>query len=266
MYAPLENGYHPIFSIFQKISLFDTLTIEKTLEKTVSIDSNFSELEQNNILQKVYNYFENKLSCGFNIQIQKSIPLGSGMGGGSSNAATFLNVLHHHYSISKENILSCAKTLGSDITFFLDTEIAKVSGCGEIIHKLPSIIYPAFILIVPNLSSETQAVYNKFDSLNKFRIQNKELENELESNHIGPNDLKESVWSTHTDYKFIENKVNALNIGTLQLSGSGSTMFIPLQETKNIAEIKTRLSKCLPSCKIIEAYAIQDNQFSPNLS
>lgn len=264
VYAPLENGYHPIFSIFQKISLFDSITIEKIPLKKITLTSNIQTLEQDNILHKVYNYFEAQLNCGFRINVQKEIPLGSGMGGGSSNAAIFLNFLHIHHKIIKEDIIKCANTLGSDIAFFLDNSIATVSGFGEIIHSLANIYYPAFLLICPNIMSNTQEIYTKFDRLNKYREQNALIEDQLKSKHLGPNDLKESVWSTHTDYQTIECIVNELNIGPLHLSGSGSTLFIPLNDAENINEKKLRLSKSLAGCKIIDAYAIKDDSFHPS--
>ena len=101
VFLPRPNGLHPIRSLFQTISLHDTLTIKKTDSNILKIRSNNHALERDNLLYDIYNAYKDDIPFGMELNLNKRIPLGGGLGGGSSNAACFLSYLnkeHLYYS------------------------------------------------------------------------------------------------------------------------------------------------------------------------
>ena len=148
----LENGYHDICSIMQSVSLYDDITIEPHSELfvTCSVKSitghNNLVYEVASKLQKLYS-----VSLGANIHIEKNIPLSSGLGGGSSNAATVLHGLNELWALdlSQEELKDIGSGFGSDIPFFLKYGTAYSYGSGTQIRQLPTLKEHTFLLIDP---------------------------------------------------------------------------------------------------------------------
>jgi 4-diphosphocytidyl-2-C-methyl-D-erythritol kinase len=258
VYAPKVNGYHPIYSIFQKISLHDTLHITPTPEKKLRIDSNIADLEKTNILQTIYQTLATEINCGFYIKLEKKIPLGGGLGGGSSDAATFLKYLtdKQYISTSKEKIKELALSIGSDVPFFLSYNTALVSGTGDIITPIHEKKFKEFLLILPRISSDTPNIYQSCDTHKDYRQTiDTQAEALILNGHLGPNDLKAAVWRSHPIYKEIEEKINKLKLGTIHLSGSGSTLFVIPSKNTPIDQQIEKISNVLENCDIIHVHA-----------
>ena len=100
------DGYHNLQSIFEKINLFDHLTFESRRDNKILLKSNIKALEEENIIIDVINLMREKSkvkTTGLNINLRKNIPIGSGLGGGSSNAATALIAVNRLWKINKSN-------------------------------------------------------------------------------------------------------------------------------------------------------------------
>ncbi|HOV37207.1 MAG TPA: 4-(cytidine 5'-diphospho)-2-C-methyl-D-erythritol kinase, partial [Spirochaetales bacterium] len=119
VFPPREDGYHPIYSIFQSVSWFDELEICSLKEdKTCIIEGEFPFPPENNLIWKAVKVF---LSCigketGLRIRIKKEIPMGAGLGGGSSNAASTLVALNHLFNLpfTDEELALMGEKIGSD--------------------------------------------------------------------------------------------------------------------------------------------------------
>ena len=117
------DGYHNLQSIFEKINLFDVLTFESRRDNKILLKSNIKALEEENIIIDVINLMREKSkvkTTGLNINLRKNIPIGAGLGGGSSNAATALIAVNRLWKINKNNeyLKRLSLSIGSDIPFF----------------------------------------------------------------------------------------------------------------------------------------------------
>ena len=164
------DGFHEIESLFQTISLFDTLTItpadmfELTLNSQSAGLANSKLLQKNNLLEKVFDYFFTQFKIKpLKVDLNKQIPLGAGLGGGSSDAAGFMHALNkiNHLSLSPQRLEKIAALFGSDVPFFIRGGIAQVSGRGEIIKQLPLFPKLHIILIYPQIHISTKEAYEE---------------------------------------------------------------------------------------------------------
>ena len=135
------DGYHLIESNFQILSFFDEIEVKLTNSGKVNCRTDISSLDNSeNIAFKAINSMDQyKLKeIGLDIFLKKKIPIGSGLGGGSSNAASVLLILNHFYNakLSIEYLKNIAKHLGADVPFFLDGYNCFVSGIGDILKRV----------------------------------------------------------------------------------------------------------------------------------
>lgn len=164
-----KDGYHDLFSLCQSVSLFDTLDIGSTLKKNIcSIKGNFNFKEDQNIIKKAYNIFKEHtgVETGFEVKVEKKIPTGAGLGGGSSNAASALMsfFMLSGKAFSKSCKKKMAKALGSDVLFFLEATTALISGRGDIVKPVKSGLDYSVIIIYPGFSIDTSAAYGWLDN------------------------------------------------------------------------------------------------------
>jgi 4-diphosphocytidyl-2-C-methyl-D-erythritol kinase len=134
------DGYHEIASIIQTIDLHDTLTLEPSDEITLECDR--PELvSPDNLVLKAARLLkeESGTGQGARISLRKRIPVSSGLGGGSSDAAATLKGLNSLWGLvlSLDDLMSLAAKLGSDVPFFLHSGTAMVHGRGELVRPLP---------------------------------------------------------------------------------------------------------------------------------
>ena len=167
-----RGNYHEILSRFVLCEqLFDEIYFEKSNSFTIECDN--KEIKEN-IIQKAIDElkkagFSNELDEFFSshkIIINKQIPIGAGLGGGSSNAATFLLMVNDelNLNIKRENLMQIASKIGADVTFFVSGyRAANVSGIGEIIEEFDDEV-PNLNIFTPNVFCSTPMVYQEFRS------------------------------------------------------------------------------------------------------
>ncbi|EAI7265266.1 4-(cytidine 5'-diphospho)-2-C-methyl-D-erythritol kinase [Campylobacter coli] len=170
-----ERRYHLLESRFILLkNLFDEIYIvDKSSDspKGFEIISNFNC--EDNIITKAYwllcqNGYQNELEEFFktkSLKLIKNIPTCAGLGGGSSDCASFLMLINEELNLklSTQKLIELSTQLGSDIAFFLSGfESANVSGCGEIIEEFNDTI-PNLEWIFPEVSCQTKKVYDEFD-------------------------------------------------------------------------------------------------------
>ena len=166
-----EDGYHPLSSLFQLISLHDLISVELT-EKSVthiSIIGMESVPVTQNLMYKATKLFLNAIGATAKIviHITKRIPMQGGLGGGSSNAATMLLLLQHiyNYPLEEHQLQVLGLLLGSDVPFFLyQTPCAYVEGRGELVIPITPRKDLAVILSVPlNFGVSTKRAFYDLD-------------------------------------------------------------------------------------------------------
>lgn len=167
-----RGNYHEILSRFVLCEqLFDEIYFEKSNSFAIECDN--KEIKEN-IIQKAIDElkkagFSNELDEFFSshkIIINKQIPIGAGLGGGSSNAATFLLMVNDelNLNIKRENLMQIASKIGADVTFFVSGyKAANVSGIGEIIEEFNDEV-PNLNIFTPNVFCSTPMVYQEFRS------------------------------------------------------------------------------------------------------
>ena len=167
-----RGSYHEILSRFILCEqLFDEIYFERSNSFAIECDN--KEIKEN-IIQKAIDElkkagFSNELDEFFSshkIIINKQIPIGAGLGGGSSNAATFLLMVNDelNLNIKRENLMQIASKIGADVTFFVSGyKAANVSGIGEIIEEFDDEV-PNLNIFTPNIFCSTPMVYQEFRS------------------------------------------------------------------------------------------------------
>jgi len=166
------DGFHEIYSFFKTILLHDDIEIsinKKINKKIIQIEGNFSCSNENNLIYKATELFMEKLEAYFfvNFTVNKVIPEGGGLGGGSSNAAAVLKALNAHFNnyFNKNDLKNIASLIGSDIPFFLEeSTIALVTGKGDIVEPI-SIDMPEYqlLLVYPGFKVKTADAYSWLD-------------------------------------------------------------------------------------------------------
>ena len=234
-----EDGYHFIESLFHTIDLFDIIKIEESKEFKISTSGKYklNDNEEDNIVAKIFYHFKNQMELkkNYKINIEKNIPTGAGLGGGSSNAATMIKFFLEELNIKPDNeLIESFSKFGADIPFFIKGGLSWVSGIGEKIYSFNFTLPYKIILIYPNINVSTKLAYSKFteNDFNKSDIFY--IKNLLEKNgRINFNDLyshiynifEKNVFNIEPKIKEYKEKAETEIKRKICMSGSGSSLF-----------------------------------------
>ena len=197
-----EDGFHELYMHMVPVSLYDTLTFAKNKTQGLNFQikgASFSESDEENLVVRAVRAFEkvSKIKVHYDIYLEKKIPYGAGLGGGSGNAAGTLRTLNYIFRnsnqsaglISKETIYEIALELGSDVPFFLNPSPTEIRGRGEKLRNLPD--YPKFhvLIIKPSFSISTLRAYQncipkrqvEYPTILSFDELNSQMNNQFES-------------------------------------------------------------------------------------
>ncbi len=166
------DGYHELYTLMQPVSLFDKISIETDDGDGIFLECPNSNIpsDSSNLAFRAASLFLKKtdIKSSISIKIEKSIPVGAGLGGGSSNAATVLISLNTllKAGLGDEELKDMAAEIGSDVPFFIMKSAAIGTGRGEVLRglKVPSLYY---VLINPGFSVSTRWVYDNLDLTNR---------------------------------------------------------------------------------------------------
>jgi 4-diphosphocytidyl-2-C-methyl-D-erythritol kinase len=161
------DGYHGLISIFQLVSLYDELEIQLSPETGVRLHDQTGFPQEENIVFKAARLFQAaaQWQAGLDITLAKRIPMGAGMGGGSSDAAATLKALNalSGGALAESSVFELAAQLGSDVPFFLSSPCAIVQGRGEIIQPIPAREGLPVILVQPPFQISTKEAFSRLD-------------------------------------------------------------------------------------------------------
>jgi 4-diphosphocytidyl-2-C-methyl-D-erythritol kinase len=159
-----ENGYHDLQTIFQLIDLYDWMNFEAIDGEDIQIEGlDNVQLEQNLIYRAAQLLKPHaKKPCGLNIRIEKNIPMGAGLGGGSSNAATTLIVLNQLWEceLSEQQLADYGVKLGADVPIFILGRNAWAEGIGEHLSFI-DLAQKKFIILKPDCFISTQQLFSQ---------------------------------------------------------------------------------------------------------
>jgi 4-diphosphocytidyl-2-C-methyl-D-erythritol kinase len=232
-----RDNYHLIISRFIKVkNQFDIIKFEKGKFDTFIIDGNFEcQIEQNTIYKayeklsnlsiKVKNFFQNN-----KVVVDKKIPEFAGLGGGSSNCATFILMVNDicNLNLSKNKMATIGATIGADVPFFIyEYDSANVTGIGECVEKFEeeSLNIETF---TPNIKCDTASIFKNFrDNFYKnitkdeanglLKMKSKDILHKLSIQEA--NDLYNPAINCHKELYSKKLELNSF------FSGSGSSFF-----------------------------------------
>lgn len=166
----LPNGYHPIFTLMQTVSLCDRVAVEINDSGIIEIESDDKNmpLDMSNTAYKAAALFLEKISksaTGVKIRIDKNIPSQAGLAGGSADAAAVLTLLNEHFSypLSEKELLGIALKVGADVPFCVKGKTQLCQNIGEVMSELPA--FSAFVVIAkPEEGVSTKDAFSRFDT------------------------------------------------------------------------------------------------------
>ncbi len=162
-----DDGYHLIDSVFQSLSLCDNISVEKSDKLVVRCTVDSIDSSSNIAYKAAQCFFDyTQINGGALISIEKNIPLVSGMGGGSADAAAVIAALDRLYDTKLDNAALCkiALAVGADVPFCLIGGTARVGGIGEMLQKLPDMPDCSILVIKHGQKQSTADMYKKIDN------------------------------------------------------------------------------------------------------
>ncbi len=226
------DGYHNIETIFYPISIFDNILFEKSESDSFSCSHPALVHHGNNLIIKAKVILEEEFKTKFPLKIvlEKNIPIGAGMGGGSSDAASALHSINvlYNLNLSKDQLNHFALRLGSDVPFFLDPRPSFASGRGEILSVLGFTIDVPILIVNPRIHISTKWAFDNIKPKIPDRHLNHIFQQEIDFAKLQgfiTNDFEEVVFNKYPQIAQI--KTDMLSRGALfsLLTGSGSTVF-----------------------------------------
>lgn len=231
--AKRDDGFHNIETLFYPIELHDVITFEKTAKFSFTCNNDQIQNDENNLVVKAVRLIEQlvKKEIAVSIDLEKNIPLGAGLGGGSSNAAQTLLSLNELFKlkISGGLLNETALQLGSDVPFFLCPVPSFATSRGEILSPIEFEITKPILLVNPGIHISTKWAYENITP-KKPEFSLTELRSYIANDFISlngkvVNDFENIAFAAHPQLAEIKNVMFDFKAEFVLMSGSGSTMF-----------------------------------------
>jgi 4-diphosphocytidyl-2-C-methyl-D-erythritol kinase len=266
-----EDGFHEIRTVLQTVDLYDRLQIRLIKVNHIEFDSDHEALHpSDNLVVKAVSALNGVLSLkqGYRIHLEKRIPLGSGLGGGSSNAAVTILGMKKllNLSLSTRQLLEIGGSLGSDVPFFFVGGTALAVGTGSEIYPLEEHAQNHVLLVVPFRRVSTPQAYAKL-RLPLTKQSGKSMipvfcSTYLDSwscNQFLENDFERVVFRGFPELKRIKRELLKLGALAAGLTGSGSALF-GLFDSKS-KMLKARNGVASEVFQLIETKTLQRQQY-----
>ena len=248
-----DDGFHEIETIMQEIDLADSLQFEETQEG-VKLECNDKNIpvNQDNLVCKAANLIlkECGIKKGVLINLEKNIPVGAGLGGGSSDAATTLKALNSLWKVglNNEELIEFAAKLGSDIPFFINGKTALCRGRGELITPVEVRNRMDYIILFPRVHISTETIYKNLKiDLTKKRKDVSFFLDALKYSEVASiskllfNRLEEIIFATYPDLLQVKSTLESFGFCGLSISGSGSAFFGLCNDRHQAEVIKSKI-------------------------
>ena len=266
------NNFHEIESVMSCIDLYDYMEIKITKTSTNSditintiSDLDINNINSDNILYNIHQYFVDNYSIkyNFNIDLYKNIPLGSGLGGASSNAALFMIFLNKicNLKISNCQLQKISFNFGSDIVFFINNNSSIIRECGNISTNYNNSSKQNILLIYPNINISTAKIFSLIGNKFSSKVSDNSINNcnQLELVTNFKNDLENIVLENYPEIAKVRQYILELNPAILKMSGSGSSFFAIFNNDKQLNDALTKVSDkytdfFVKKCQILQQY------------
>jgi len=247
--AKRPDGYHEIRSVFQTINLCDSLRFQSS--QKVTFKSNMPDwAPERSLVSKAVHLLQETTGCakGATIEVSKGIPLVSGLGGDSSDAAATLRGLNELWGLglSKKKLFELAAQLGSDVAFFLYSGTALVAGRGEVVTPLPPLPHSWVVLVVPDvprLPEKTRQLYAslKTSHYTEGQITQRLIDDLREGREPSTlfNTFENVAFTCFSKLKVYQNHMVKMGASNVHLAGSGPTLFTLLKKKAQAEDLYT---------------------------
>jgi 4-diphosphocytidyl-2-C-methyl-D-erythritol kinase len=258
-----DDGYHDIRSLVQAVSLCDVLAFE--LADVISLKCSEPSLQtSDNLVIKAAELLREVSGCqrGASIKLEKRIPWGAGLGGGSSDAAATLLALNRLWELklTTSDLVELAARLGSDVPFFIYGGAAWMEGRGEKVTPLPVSAASWFVLLIPPLPKipdKTKQLYSRLDSghFTNGHLVDIAVKSWSEDKQIATsllfNVFDKVAFDAFPGIKAYWERFVEAGATDIHLAGSGPALFAPIDSESKAKEIHLRLSQ-----QKLEGYAV----------
>ena len=248
----LDTGFHELNSVLSRIDLYDEIRIKDDSSFSISYNGPYGDqVGSDDNVSKLFNYLIDKnylKQKSFAIHVVKNIPVGSGLGGGSSNVAEIIKYLIRSDLLDNSISTEIARDLGSDIEFFIGEGSALISGKGNVDRRLKINSDKHFLIVFPNIQNSTKEIFNKHSNLSgeKFSYNNdinldgilNGTSNELEKTALVANQEMTKV------REYLDNDINCKYE---RMTGSGSAYFAVYEDKQKAEEAIQRISEEHPN-------------------
>jgi 4-diphosphocytidyl-2-C-methyl-D-erythritol kinase len=228
-----SDGFHNIETIYYPVDICDTITFSESDKFIFETDNETLNSEKDNLVLKAISLLEDhsKKKLNVKIHLSKKIPIGAGLGGGSSDAAAVLITLNSLFRLNIDSIklYEMAANIGSDVPFFLNPFPSFASSKGEVLEQIDFKIDYSIFLINPGIFVSTQWAYEKikperpaFSLIELYRKGKLKPENYRE--YI-INDFEKPVMQEFQAIRKLKEELYEMGADFALMSGSGSSLF-----------------------------------------
>ena len=251
--AKRPDGFHEIRNVIQTINLCDSLRFQ--LSQRIEFKSDMPNwIPEDSLVSKATSLLQQATGCGkgATIEVSKRIPLVSGLGGDSSDAAAILRGLNKLWelSLSRDELLKLAVQLGSDVAFFLYGGTALVEGRGEIVTPLPPFPHMWVVLAlppVPRLTGKTERLYAslKASHYTDGQVTERLVEELKAGREFTPsflfNTFENVAFSRFSGLRVSRDHIVKIGATNVHLAGSGPALFILVRDRTQAEDLYIRL-------------------------
>jgi 4-diphosphocytidyl-2-C-methyl-D-erythritol kinase len=238
------DGFHEIETLIAPISLYDKIDIEKQ-NRWIDFscdDQSLLDGDENLVVRAAKIFFEEtKIKSGVSIRLQKKIPHGAGLGGGSSDAATTLVALNELFDmkLSRAELAGLGAKLGSDVPFFIFGSAALCTGRGEIVTPVTVNERLSILLLKPEFGVRSEWAYQRWANSRELSGIDYRPQHFADANFV--NDLERPVFEKFVFLAQLKMWLRKQSeVGVALMSGSGSTVFAILRENADTERVATR--------------------------
>jgi len=249
------DGYHEIWTIFQQVNLADEILLKESSDLSFSVETDLLGIpdDDTNLCMKAAHLLRQETGCdkGAAITLKKIIPPGSGLGGGSSDAAATLTGLNRLWEtgLKRTSLLELASKLGSDVPFFIAGGCCIGTGRGEVLHPIDPVIIDPIVLICPEVKISTKWAYKNIKNYHLtsrsqiviFQDSLRKSFQQLHSHTAFTNDFEPLVFAYHPSLKALKEALIKHGAYYVSLSGSGSSIFGVFSSTRIAKEAVTKM-------------------------
>lgn len=238
-----DDGYHNLQTWFTFLDLKDHLSFRFNNSSNIEITSNIQiASKEDNLIYKAVKEFQKAYkidSVGVDIEIKKNIPMGAGLGGGSSNAATTLIALRDYYlpQLSNEEMIPLAAKLGADVPIFVYGKSAWAEGIGEILcHKDFDPQYA--LLIKPDIHISTKEFFTSEDLIKSTVLISKNLGFDKSIMH---NDFENVFYAKYPEFSQYLKELDS----DFRMTGTGSCFYLLSADKNKLEQLARKINKPL---------------------